>query len=128
MLTELINDPESGKKGFVSDMVAVFRLDANSPARRNGGFQFREINLSAWADEKSAYEWYKTSSAHKEIVHNYYNGGLDSFSALLARLKAPEEAPMRWEVRCQKCRKMVLGPKVTTCPYCSSDMPSLPYF
>lgn len=126
MLRELATDPQAGEKGFVTDMVVVFQLPNDSPAKK-AGYEFREFNFSAWADEKSAYDWYKNSAAHKRIVQDYYNAGLHSFSALLARLKAPEESPLRWEVRCTTCRKMVLGPKVDICPYCNEAMNSLPY-
>jgi hypothetical protein len=95
MLRELADDPEAGKKGFVSDMVVVFQLPSTAPARQEG-YEFREFNFSAWADEQSAYNWYKNSTAHKRIVQQYYNAGLHSFSALLARLKAPTEAPLRY--------------------------------
>lgn len=127
MLKELANDPESGDKGFVTDVVCVFKLDSNTPAGK-AGYEFREINFSAWADDKSAYNWYKNSNAHKEIVNKYYNAGLANFSSMLGRLKAPEDTPIRWEVRCRDCRRMVAGPKVSKCPYCEGEMKPMPYF
>ena len=57
-------------KGFVSDIVAVFRLD-NKQVRSGGSrspatvssidFDVREFNFSAWSDEKAAGEWYRNS-------------------------------------------------------------------
>ena len=126
MLQEIASDPDAGKKGFVSDMVVVFQLPPHAPARQLG-YDFREFNFSAWENETAAYNWYKNSAAHKKIVKDYYNAGLHSFGALLARLKAPPEAPVRWEVRCLSCRKMVLGPNVDCCPYCNAQMQPLPY-
>ena len=126
MLDELGADKESGNKGFVSDMVVVFKLKEDSPAKKNG-YDFREINFSAWTDDEASLNWYKQSQAHKDIVHDYYNAGLTSFSALLGRLKPDPETPLRWEVRCLNCRKMVLGPKVTACPYCAAEMHPMPY-
>ena len=71
MMEELLNDPEAGAKGFVSDTVAIFPLknggahiDHSTGERPlhplykpvQYGYQFREVNLSAWTSEKAAHE------------------------------------------------------------------------
>lgn len=128
MLKELIDDPAAGEKGFVHDLVAIFEIPKSSPSYYEGKYSVREVNLSGWTSEAAAYNWYKNSPAHKEIVKKYYNAGLEDFSALLAQLQAPPHKPMRWELRCRECRKVSSGPKVDLCPYCNSKMPTMPYF
>ena len=128
MLRELIDDPHAGEKGFVCDLIAVFRLPSNSSATTEGGYTIREINLSAWADETAAHNWYKNSPGHKDIVKSYYGSGLTDFSSVLTRLQVPPELPTRWDVRCKICRRVVSGPKINKCPYCGAATPSMPYF
>ena len=127
MLKELIDDPNAGDKGFVHDLVAIFEIPKTSPLYREGKYSIREVNLSGWTSEAAAYNWYKNSPAHKDVVKKYYNGGLEDFSALLAQLKPPEGRPLRWELRCRECRKVSSGPKVDSCPYCSAKMSPMPY-
>lgn len=152
MIWELINDPDAGKKGFVADTVAIFPLSAGGarpvapgvdpleylnsildPAAdiegREATYKHREINLSAWASEKAAYDWYKNSPAHKKIVKEYHSGELREFSAMLATLVAPPNRPIKWQTRCRGCHKMTGNdPGNNTCPHCGAvERFPLPY-
>ena len=95
MLKGLVEDEDAGRKGFVTDIVAIFEIPRTSPAYTEGKYGIREVNISGWVDEAAAYEWYKSSAVHKNIVKKYYAAGLEDFSALLSQLKAPENKPMR---------------------------------
>ena len=92
------------------------------------GYFVREVNLSAWTSEQAAYQWYKNSPAHKEIVQQHYGGGLENFTPLLASLKPSEDRPIRYEVRCESCRKVSKGPNSDTCPFCQATLSHMPYF
>jgi len=127
MMAGLVDDPDSGRKGFVADIVAHFMIPSHHPAYKRGKFSVREVNLSAWSSDKAAYEWYKSNDAHKQIVKQYYSGGLEGFSAMLASLRASPERPIRWDVRCKNCRHMVHGPDPGLCPYCSRKVDPMPY-
>ena len=111
----------------MSDLLAVFPLRGHK--NKDGTpspYTFREVNLSSWTDEKAAYDWYKNSTAHKRIVSAYYGGGLHSFGSMLGQLVPREGKPIRWEVRCFKCKKMVQGPDCKLCPYCDAKMHPIP--
>ena len=126
MMEELASDPESGEKGFVSDMVAIFPLPKKAGEDEATAYAYREVNISSWASEKAAHDWYVNSDAHKSIVREYHKGGLNEFSAMLSTLVAKK--PIRWEVRCRECRQMSKGPGNGVCPHCGHDkMVPLPY-
>ena len=47
---------------------------------------------------------------------------------MLATLVPPDNRPIRWEVRCRKCRKMSPGPDDGRCIHCGDvAMHPLPY-
>ena len=50
------------------------------------------------------------------------------YSAMLATLKPPADRPIRWDVRCRKCRFIVKGPDPGHCPHCKAPVPPMPYF
>ena len=70
-----------------ADLLSYFNLLLQYSFAGLNGFRVREVNLSAWTSEKAAYNWYKNSPAHKEIVSQHYGGGLENFTPLLASLK-----------------------------------------
>jgi hypothetical protein len=144
MMLELADDPEAGQKGFCADVVAVFPLSDNGAKPAFGNkltlseitklpevpknyYEFREINMSGWTSQAAAHNWYKNSSTHKQIVKDYHNGGLHEFSSMLATLVAPENKPIRWEIRCRKCFTVLEGPAASVCSQCNTYIPPLPY-
>jgi hypothetical protein len=92
-----------------------------------GRYSIREVNLNVWETEDAAMEWYKKNDFHKEVVKMYYNGGLSSFSAMIASLPVNQDRPIRWDVRCRNCRLMVQGPDPKICPYCREKILPMPY-
>ena len=127
MIDELMEDKDSGTKGFISDLVAIFPLKQTSDITNKMKYNVREVNLSTWSSEQAAMHWYRNSNAHKKILANYYGSGMNSFSSMLAQLTPHKDKPIRWEVRCFQCKKMVKGPHTTKCPYCEGDMHPIPY-
>ena len=96
-----------------------------SPARSESNYCVRQVNLSSWASDAAAGQWYRESKAHKNIVKKYHNEEMTTFSSMLATLKS--EKPIRWEVRCRGCFKIVLGPHAQNCPSCGESMSVMPY-
>lgn len=127
MIDELMEDKDSGTKGFISDLVAIFPLKQTSDITNKMKYNVREVNLSTWSSEQAAMHWYRNSNAHKKILANYYGSGMNSFSSMLAQLTPHKDKPIRWEVRCFHCKKMVKGPHTSKCPYCEGDMHPIPY-
>ena len=128
MMDDLAADPEAGKKGFVSDLVAVFPLEGKDEKGEynENAYTFREVNFSSWASEEAAHDWYANNAHHKSIVKEYHNGGLNEFSAMLATLEPKK--PIRFEVRCRECRLMSDGPGDGVCPHCGyKEVTPLPY-
>ena len=73
-------------------------------------------------------QWYRNSPAHRQIVREYHGKSLEQFGAMLATLVPPDNRPIRWEVRCRKCRKMSPGPGDGRCIHCGDvAMHPLPY-
>lgn len=148
MMLELRDDPESGKKGFVSDMVAMFPILSTGGGKPHTifhpnsllaavGYQqteppyrVREVNISAWASEKAAHDWYVNSAVHQQIVQDYRGGSssLKQFSTMLATLQSSPDKPIRWEVRCRRCVQLSPGPGNGVCPHCGdTSLQPLPY-
>jgi hypothetical protein len=127
MIDELMEDKDIGNKGFISDLVAIFPLKQTSDITNKMKYNVREVNLSTWSSEQAATHWYRNSNAHKKILANYYGSGMNSFSSMLAQLTPHKDKPIRWEVRCFQCKKMVKGPHTSKCPYCDGDMHPIPY-
>lgn len=132
MMQEILDDPESGDKGFVTDIVALFPLRGQSGKRGAGKqYAFREVNLSAWTSERAAHDWYVHSPAHRKVVRNYKGRkNFSSFSAMFASLTAAPDRPLRWEVRCRGCKTMCktfTNDAVLTCPTCGKTVDPMPY-
>eukprot|EP01041_Mallomonas_annulata_P000505 gene505-964_t len=130
MMNELVNDTKAGEKGFVADILAVFPLNPDQQEQQQhmgNNYTIRELNLSAWASENAARKWYMDSPAHNRIVKEYYGRDLKSFSSMLASLSPSEDKPIRWDVRCQYCMRVVKGPQAHVCPFCDKEMCSMPY-
>ena len=128
MMEDLLDDEEAGKKGFVSDLVAVFPLEGKDEKGEynENAYTFREVNFSSWASEEAAHDWYANNARHKSIVKEYHNGGLNEFSAMLATLEPKK--PIRFEVRCRECRLMSDGPGDGVCPHCKKEgISPMPY-
>lgn len=128
MLQGLAQDPTAGQNGFCGDIVAEFPM-----YEYKGAFGkvipsgHRQLNFSAWRDQQAAHDWYMRSAAHKQIVKQYHKKELSSFSATLAHLEPAK--PIRYQVRCRACKRMVRESGVQQCPHCQADaLPDMPWF
>merc|ERR1712183_700993 len=70
----------------------------------------KEVNLSVWESGQTAYEWYKESPGHREILKRHTSGKLQTFGNLLASLELAE--PTRYQSRCQHCARFVESPEL----------------
>ena len=132
MMQEILQDPEVGEKGFVSDLVALFPLAEENGKRGSGPlFAYREVNLSSWTSEKAAHDWYVNSPAHKQVVRDYKGRkNFGSFSAMFAALSATPQRPLRWEVRCRGCKatcKTLTNDQAMVCPTCGKTVQPMPF-
>lgn len=132
MMVEILEDPSSGEKGFVTDIVALFPLEGESGKRgQSKKYAYREVNLSAWTSDKAAHDWYVKSPAHKRVVKSYKGRkNFSSFSAMFASLSASVHRPLRWEVRCRSCKamnKMATNDESIPCATCGKVVDPIPY-
>lgn len=102
-------------------------LHPRSKTRQETGYNFREVNLSSWASEKAAHDWYMNSPAHKKIVSSYYNRELLGFSSMISPLIPHPSKPPRWDNRCRECNEVNKGPDPKNCAFCKAEMRPMPY-
>lgn len=106
--------------GFCGQYLAEF------PADRGG---VRQLNLTAWSDDKSAHDWYVNNEEHKRVVEWYRGGLLTTFSSMLARLHVAGGQAPRFHVRCVNCRALLTGyPEQRFCKECGWEGKYMPLF
>ena len=89
----------------------------------------RQLNLTAWASDAAAHDWYVGNSEHRRIVEHYRSGHLGSFSAMLARLHVAGGAKPKFHVRCYYCRALITGyPEQSFCKECGWEAQHMPLF
>ena len=88
---------------------------------------WKQLNLTAWASEQSAHEWYVNNDDHRAIVDAHRSGLLKSFKSTLARLKPA--GPIAWHNRCHECHALVAGyPESKYCKTCGTAVKPMPLF
>ncbi|KAJ8612343.1 hypothetical protein CTAYLR_008368 [Chrysophaeum taylorii] len=103
------NENGAKERGFVANVVSFI------PDSESG--MLREINLSAWASDEAAHDWYVNNLAHQKTVRRYYNRGMSTFSSMLGSLRPSKD--LRFHARCQHCHALQREfPSQATCPQC----------
>lgn len=120
-MVQSLTTPEASERGFHGQYLAQFP--------REGGDGVKQLNLTAWTDERAAHDWYSNNEEHKRIVQQYRSGSLMSFSSMLARLQCADEKPVQWQSRCWACAALVTGyPERQFCKVCGARTKGMPLF
>ena len=123
-MVESLKAAGAARAGFVGQYIAQF-----PQGQAAGGplDSWKQLNLTAWASEQSAHEWYVNNDDHRAIVDAHRSGLLKSFKSTLARLK-PAGA-IAWHNRCHECHALVAGyPESKYCKTCGTAVRPMPLF
>jgi hypothetical protein len=96
------------------------------PHRYSG---IRQLNLTAWASDAAAHNWYVNNADHVKLVRDYREGRLSSFSSMLARLHVASGKAVNFHVRCVYCHRLITGyPEQRFCKECGQQCWEMPLF
>jgi hypothetical protein len=119
-MSESLKSEEAQRKGFCGQYLAEFAGDHGS---------VRQLNLTAWKDDHAAHDWYVNNEEHREVVAQYRNGLLASFSSVLSRLHNADGKPAKFHVRCLYCRAVLTKyPEQRFCKDCGWEAQYMPFF
>lgn len=119
-MSESLKTEEAQRKGFCGQYLAEFAGDHGS---------VRQLNLTAWKDDHAAHDWYVNNEEHREVVAQYRNGLLASFSSVLSRLHNADGKPAKFHVRCLYCRAVLTKyPEQRFCKDCGWEAQYMPFF
>lgn len=119
-MSDSLKSDDAAKQGFCGQYLAEFPADHGS---------VRQLNLTAWVDDHSAHDWYVNNEEHKQVVDNYRNGLLASFSSMLARLHHAGNSGAKFHVRCLYCRALLTNyPEQRFCRECGWEAHYMPLF
>ena len=92
-----------------------------------GPVLYKQLNLTAWASEKAAHDWYANNDDHWHVVTAHRTGMLSSFSCMLANLVPAKK--VRWDARCSNCNLISPNyPDAKFCNTCGSKLTPIPLF
>ena len=123
-MVESLKAAGAARAGFVGQYIAQF-----PEGQTSGGIldSWKQLNLTAWASEQAAHEWYVNNDDHRAIVDAHRSGVLKSFKSTLARLKPA--GPIAWHNRCHECHALVAGyPESKYCKTCGTAVRPMPFF
>eukprot|EP00929_Paragymnodinium_shiwhaense_P006829 TRINITY_DN110795_c0_g1_i1.p1 TRINITY_DN110795_c0_g1~~TRINITY_DN110795_c0_g1_i1.p1 ORF type:complete len:980 (-),score=65.73 TRINITY_DN110795_c0_g1_i1:160-3099(-) len=112
--------------GFVANILCV--LPEQGRGVSCGGMNWaslREVNLSLWATDDAAADWYRSSRAHGDIMRQHRQGALRTFGNLLLSL---EPKRLQYQRRCQSCSAVSEGRESDVCTTCSAKTFAMPVF
>lgn len=98
----------------------LLQIERACQAEFKTGGLVTQYNLSAWRDEGGSSEWSRTNSLHKDIVKQFHQKQLTTFSSVLMNL-GPIGKGIRRNRRCERCRQLLRNDEsgeAAVCAHC----------